>query len=96
LSISRTLRKYFHRPDPVWVGYVDKKSIFCDIEKIENLSEQDQLIDLVNNGTIKNFDFWLTIQTIYYLTHYVSIIKKINIFKNKSALQYDKRRNSLL
>jgi len=52
--MARTLRKYFHRPDPnnTWI----RNPFSCDIEKIENLfeQEQDELIDLVKNGTIKN------------------------------------------
>jgi len=67
LSIARILRKYFHQPDPnnTWI----RNPFFCDIEKIENHSKQEQyeLIDLVNNGSMKDIfndkkliDFWLT------------------------------------
>jgi len=54
LSMARILRKYFHQPDSnnTWI----RNPFSCDIEKIENLSEQEQheLIDLVTNGTMKN------------------------------------------
>lgn len=67
--MARTLRKYFHQPDPnnTWI----RNPFFCNIEKIENLSEQeqDELIDLVNNGTLKNIfndkkliDFWIIVK----------------------------------
>jgi len=69
LSVTKILRKYFHQPDPnnTWI----RNPFSCDIEKIENLSEQeqDELIDLVTNGTMKNIfndkkliDFWLIFQ----------------------------------
>ncbi|KAL4126234.1 hypothetical protein QTP88_010460 [Uroleucon formosanum] len=69
LSMAKILRKYFHQPDPnnTWI----RNPFSCDIEKIENLSEQeqDELIDLVTNGKIKNnfgdkklIDFWLIVQ----------------------------------
>jgi len=52
--MARTFRKYFHQPDPnnAWI----RNTFFCDIEKIENLSEQeqDEFIYLVNNGTMIN------------------------------------------
>jgi hypothetical protein len=52
--MARILRKYFHQPDSnnTWI----RNPFSCDIEKIENLSEQEQheLIDLVTNGTMKN------------------------------------------
>ncbi|XP_060874738.1 zinc finger BED domain-containing protein 5-like [Metopolophium dirhodum] len=63
LSKAKILRKYFHQPHP--------NPFSCDIEKIENLSEQeqDELIDLVTYGTMKNIfndkkliDFWLIVQ----------------------------------
>ncbi|XP_050528105.1 zinc finger BED domain-containing protein 5-like [Daktulosphaira vitifoliae] len=51
LSKAKILRKYFHQPDPnnTWI----RNPFSCDIEKIENLSEQeqDELIDLVTNAT---------------------------------------------
>jgi len=67
--MAKILRKYFHQPDPnnTWI----RSPFSCDIEKIENLSEQeqDELIDLVTNGTMKNIfnnkkliDFWLIVQ----------------------------------
>lgn len=69
LSMAKILRKYFHQPDPnnTWI----RNPFHCDIEKIENLSEQeqDELIDLVTNGEMKNIfddkkliDFWLIVQ----------------------------------
>uniref|UniRef100_A0A2S2QJW1 Zinc finger BED domain-containing protein 5 n=1 Tax=Sipha flava TaxID=143950 RepID=A0A2S2QJW1_9HEMI len=68
LSMAKILRKYFHQPDPnnTWI----RNPFSCDIEKIKNLSEQeqDELIDLVTNGTMKNIfndkkliDFWLIV-----------------------------------
>ncbi|XP_022161684.1 zinc finger BED domain-containing protein 5-like [Myzus persicae] len=67
--MAKILRKYFHQSDPnnTWI----RNPFYCDIEKIENLSEQeeDELIDLVTNGKMKNiFDdkklihFWLIVQ----------------------------------
>ncbi|XP_025207725.1 zinc finger BED domain-containing protein 5-like, partial [Melanaphis sacchari] len=40
LSMAKILRKYFHQPDPnnTWI----RNPFHCDIEKIENLSEQEQ------------------------------------------------------
>ncbi|KAL5246209.1 hypothetical protein ACI65C_013617 [Semiaphis heraclei] len=69
LSMAKILRKYFHQLDPnnTWI----RNPFHCDIEKIENLSEQeqDELIDLVTNGEMKNIfddkkliDFWLIVQ----------------------------------
>ncbi|KAL4147955.1 hypothetical protein QTP88_002268 [Uroleucon formosanum] len=67
--MAKILRKYFHQPDPnnTWI----RNPFSCDIEKIENLSEQeqDELIDWVTNGKMKNIfgdkkliDFWLIVQ----------------------------------
>lgn len=54
LSMARTIRTYFRQPNRnnTWI----RNPFFCDMEKTENLTkqEQDELIDLMNNGTIKN------------------------------------------
>jgi hypothetical protein len=54
LSMTKILGKYFYQPDPknTWI----RNLFFYVIEKIENISEQeqDELIDLITNGTMKN------------------------------------------
>lgn len=54
LNMTKTLRKYVHQLN---LNNKEIRNLFlCDIKKIKNLfkQEQEELTDLIHNGTIKN------------------------------------------